>query len=174
MRLFVSLDPGEEVRAALSDYMDLLRRSGVRGRYVLPENLHITLAFIGEYRSPRRVMDALDSIEFCGFRGRISGTGAFRSVFWAGISSGGAAEELAELVRGALSAGGIPSAPGRFVPHITLIRRPQFPDGWTAPAPAPAGAVFRGIDLMSSELSHTGAAYRKIGTAELSREDQEG
>ena len=47
MRLFVALQPTAAFREALALLQDRLRAAGVTGRYLTPDNLHLTLAFIG-------------------------------------------------------------------------------------------------------------------------------
>ena len=52
MRLFIAITFTEDMLDALSEIQDDLRRSNVRGSYTPRENLHMTLAFIGEYDDP--------------------------------------------------------------------------------------------------------------------------
>ena len=49
MRLFVGLRPAAGFRDALSALQDRLRAAGVTARYLEPSDLHMTLAFIGEW-----------------------------------------------------------------------------------------------------------------------------
>ena len=49
MRLFIAIRLSDDMRRALLAAQDALRKRGVRGNYTKPENLHLTLAFIGEY-----------------------------------------------------------------------------------------------------------------------------
>ncbi len=48
MRLFIAVQLSEPMRGAISKVQDGLLRLGVRGSYTPRENLHLTLAFIGE------------------------------------------------------------------------------------------------------------------------------
>ena len=50
MRLFVAIRPSPAVRDVLLDVEAALRRQG-RGTFTRPENLHLTLAFLGEAES---------------------------------------------------------------------------------------------------------------------------
>ena len=61
MRLFVGLRPSEEFRAALSVLQSRLQSAGVAARYLDPSNLHLTLAFIGEW--PENVSAILPPVE---------------------------------------------------------------------------------------------------------------
>ena len=49
MRLFIGINPSDEIRKALVKAQNYLSRHGIAGTYLTPENLHMTLAFIGEY-----------------------------------------------------------------------------------------------------------------------------
>ena len=49
MRLFAGLRPPDAFRSALSLLQDRLRAAGVTGQYLDPSNLHMTLAFVGEW-----------------------------------------------------------------------------------------------------------------------------
>ena len=47
MRLFVALDLAEDVRGALRELISKLQPKSQGARWVPPENLHVTLKFIG-------------------------------------------------------------------------------------------------------------------------------
>ncbi|MCR4658330.1 MAG: hypothetical protein K5770_19185 [Lachnospiraceae bacterium] len=49
MRLFIAIQFGENILDALTDIQSDLKSRGVTGNYTRRENLHITLAFIGDY-----------------------------------------------------------------------------------------------------------------------------
>ena len=49
MRLFIGISPTDDVRRVLVKAQNYLQRHGITGSYLTPENLHMTLAFIGEY-----------------------------------------------------------------------------------------------------------------------------
>ena len=49
MRLFVGLRPSETFRRALSELQVELQDAGITAKYLNPSNLHMTLAFIGEW-----------------------------------------------------------------------------------------------------------------------------
>ena len=53
MRLFLAIQLSPAVREALLTAQDALRRQG-RGSFPPPENLHLTLAFLGEAEDPAR------------------------------------------------------------------------------------------------------------------------
>ena len=57
MRLFLAIQLSPAVREALLTAQDALRRQG-RGSFPPPENLHLTLAFLGEAEDPARARAA--------------------------------------------------------------------------------------------------------------------
>ena len=127
MRLFVGLEPTPDFRAALSEVQSRLRVAGVDGRYLSPSNLHMTLAFIGEW--PEKVTETLPGVTEP-FSITLSHLGVFTGakVLWAGIKPSQELNDLAARVRMRLDAVGIPYDRQSFNPHITLIRKPFLPD----------------------------------------------
>ena len=128
MRLFVGLRPSDEFRSALSLLQDRIRTAGVTGQFLDPSNLHMTLAFIGEW--PEDITEVLPAVEDP-FPLTLSHIGFFpeAKVLWAGVEKSAALERLASRVRHSLADGGIPFDPKRFNPHITLARKPSVPSG---------------------------------------------
>ena len=61
MRLFVAIRPAEKFLNSLSLLQDRLRRAGVGGRYIDEHNLHMTLAFIGEW--PENISELLHAVK---------------------------------------------------------------------------------------------------------------
>lgn len=142
MRLFVGLRPTDEFRSALSLLQDRLRAAGVTGQYLDPSNLHMTLAFIGEW--PEEVTEVLPEVEEP-FSLVLSHIGFFpeAKVLWAGVEKSVALERLAGRVRHGLADSGIPFDPKRFNPHITLARKPSVP----------AGVVVSEIEIPRAEMT---------------------
>ena len=61
MRLFIAIPLSEKMKQSVADTQGAFRFRGVRGNYTPEENLHVTLAFIGEYGDPNAVLDALET-----------------------------------------------------------------------------------------------------------------
>ena len=49
MRLFIAIKFSSEIEKVLTDLQDDLKTQGITGNYTNIQNLHLTLAFIGEY-----------------------------------------------------------------------------------------------------------------------------
>jgi 2'-5' RNA ligase len=131
MRLFVALDPSEGLRDALMDLQDGL---GL-GREVVPENLHLTLAFLGD--QPDSALELLHDMLGAVRAERVRLT--LRGVEMFGGQRPSAAVALVEKVPelGALQdkvgqavrMAGMELPRRRFKPHFTLMRLPRhLPD----------------------------------------------
>jgi len=164
MRLFVALQPSPAFREALAGLQERLRAAGVEGRYLAPANLHLTLAFIGEW--PGDVTACLPAVE-APFPITLSRIGVFprAKVLWAGVQPSAALDGLAARVRQRLRAAGIPFDPQEFNPHITLIRKPLLPDEALLSdiRPQPAVMTVDEVCLYRSERRESGMAYTVIG-----------
>lgn len=174
MRLFIAIQLNDEIRSALSSVQEQLIRRGVRGNYTSLENLHLTLAFIGEYPDPDAVLDALSAVSFFPFSLRLDGFGCFGDLWWVGLSQSEALNTTVRHLRRALSDAGIPFDRKRFSPHITLIRRAVPGGSGRIPSveiPAAEMTVNR-ISLMRSDRGKNGMIYTELGsiTADRSRE----
>ena len=64
MRLFLAAMPDDSFRLTLEQLQKELKDAGIKGRYTDPFNLHLTLAFIGEYGDPDHIMDVIEEIPF--------------------------------------------------------------------------------------------------------------
>ena len=68
MRLFIAIQFTPEIKKELTRFQNDLKRNGLTGRFVPVENLHLTLAFIGEYPNPDDVLDVLGQVPFTPFK----------------------------------------------------------------------------------------------------------
>lgn len=99
MRLFLAIQLSPAVREALLTAQDALRRQG-RGSFPPPENLHLTLAFLGEAEDPTRARAALSEVSCRPFSLAVGGPpGHFGDLLWAGVRADPALEELAVSLR---------------------------------------------------------------------------
>ena len=123
MRLFVAIQLTDEMRSSVTGTMHSLKRAGVKGSYVPTQNLHLTLAFIGETKEAEDVKTALQTVSVKPFRLSFSEMGTFGDLLWVGIKGNQGLNKLARDVRAALDEAVIPYDRKKFVPHITIIRR---------------------------------------------------
>ena len=165
MRLFVGLRPSDEFRTALSVLQSRLQTAGVAARYLDPSNLHMTLAFIGEWQE--NVSGFLPAV-IQPFSLMLSHIGLFpeAKVIWAGTETSEELNQLTERVRNRLREAGIPFDPKPFVPHITLGRKPAVPAGFNLSEIVIPKAVVTVNDvfLYRSDRGETGMIYSVIGS----------
>ena len=164
MRLFIAINLNNEMKDALLDLQGDMMQMGVRGNYTRPENLHLTLAFIGEYSDPDYVKEIVDQVEFEPSDVAFAGIGAFRNLWWAGIEKSDELVKLVRRLRRNLDEAGIPYDRKKFSPHITLIRRPdrQLEEVIGSLEVAKATMVVDHISLMRSDRGKQGMVYTEL------------
>lgn len=176
IRSFIAanLDPG--LKVALARVQDRLKATGADVGWVRPENLHLTLKFLGQVGEGRigAIGEAIAAAATgCGPVHLVfQGLGAFprpreARVVWIGLSHG--SEALAALqarIEAALESLGFAREARPFTAHLTLgrvrgpARREQLARAITeAPAEALGEMVLDRIELMQSNLSAGGARY---------------
>lgn len=166
MRLFVSVPLTDEVKKCVLYHRNMLKAESPKGRYPHSDNYHITLAFIGEYDNPDRVLEALGKVRQMPFNVKAGGIGKFGRTYFVRVSSEtGALESLAEKVRGELKLAGIPLDKNSFKAHITVGRDVECHR---------APTVFRkadmtvcGFSLMRSDVINGKRIYRSVGDIRL-------
>lgn len=168
IRLFVGLAVPETLRTRLTALC-----GGVPGaRWVRPENLHITLRFIGDIDEglAEDVDAALSRITAPSFTLEVSGVGQFgrdikTRALWAGIAPNASLNHLQAKVEAAVTGAGLPAETRKFKPHITLGRLKNPPPDRVGQFIIDHAGLRAGIfpvdrfTLFSSFLSSSGAIY---------------
>ncbi len=164
MRLFIAIRLSDTVKDSLIQMQNALYDRGVRGNYTPEENLHLTLAFIGEYPDAQPVLDALSSVTFRPFELSLEGMGRFGDLWWAGMRESAPLQAAVRRIRRALAESGIPFDKKRFRAHITLIRKAS--GDLPGLSPSPASMTVDTISLMRSDRGRNGMIYTELGTVE--------
>ena len=159
MRLFVAIRLPEPMKDALIRAQNDMYDRGVRGSFTPRENLHLTLAFIGEYPDVESALEALPAFE--PFSLALEGLGCFGDLWWAGLRPSPPLEAVVRRLRRALAGSGIPFDRKRFSPHITLIRRAT--GALPGIAPEPVSMTVEAISLMRSDRGRNGMLYTEVG-----------
>ncbi len=140
MRTFIAVDVTKEVREATRVITEKLMRRGFRGNWVRPENVHLTLFFLGEMEKPdveymaKHLCDRVRG--FPSFSFVIKDLGFFRKgrgprVIWLGVERNVALEKLyEELGTELMKHHFVQEIDRRFIPHITIARIKQYPQMW--------------------------------------------
>ena len=153
MRLFAALPLGEEGVRDLSAYRRDLEKLGVRGNFTRPENLHITLAFLGELPEWESAAEALDTVEAEPGLLLLDRLDTFGKGGILGLcpTEDAPVRALAAKAERALREAGFALEKRRFRAHVTLCRELTAPAGTELPPP-PAVAV--PVEEMVLYLSH--------------------
>lgn len=128
MRVFIAIRFTQAFKEPIFEAQDALRDNGVRGNFTLPENLHLTLAFIGETDRVDDIKAAVKEVVFEPFEIKTGRLGCFNGrskVIWLGIDGEKMLKAITAELRKNLDIRGIDYAKGRFQPHITLVRQPS-------------------------------------------------
>ena len=168
MRLFVAVDLPEDLRDRLAH----LQQGLPAARWVPPDNMHLTLRFIGEVdgHQARDIDAALAQVRAERFALTLSGVDSFGSgakprSLWAGAQPNPALDRLQSKVEKAVRSAGLPPEGRKFKPHVTLARFKGNPRERLF-SYLSRNALFRGapftVDefvLYSSFLAQQGAIY---------------
>jgi len=166
-RLFFALWPDAATRACLSALLEALPKEG--GRDVRTENLHLTLAFLGECEeSLLPCLDEVgDALEGRPFEMQFDEIGHFNRarVLWLGVSQ--PPEPLLALQAGLASQlasrCGLPRDERPFAPHLTLRRDARHAVPWPRDI-APIVWKVDGVVLVESVSGPHGVHYEPIRT----------
>lgn len=161
MRLFIAITFPDQMMEALKNIQQQMRRQGVRGSFTPEENLHLTLAFIGEYPDPDPVLDVIHSLPVKPFKLSLDGVGNFGSLWWAGLEKSEPLDACVKSLRHSLADAGIPFDRKKFSPHITLIRKADyiFPPQIQVPK---AAMTVEHVCLYRSDRGRHGMIYTEI------------
>ena len=177
MRLFIAVNFDDNVKQQIISLQEQLRARSVRGNFSRPENLHVTLAFLGETPEEKlpALLNIIDSVQTPPFEIIFDHTGCFRRVsrhhsragelWWLGVQphTAGFAELTAiqkQLVH-SLEAEHFYVDKKPFNAHITLAREIISHSPIILNCP-PIPVKVEHISLMKSEHIHGVLTYTEI------------
>lgn len=138
MRAFIAIELPEEIRSALAALQEKLKASGADVKWVEPQNIHLTLKFLGDIDDELREKIGAALCEVAAsnqpFQAAVGLCGAFPNmdyprVIWVGISEGDTqTKKIARELEDKLSKLGIAKEERAFACHIT-IGRVRSPSG---------------------------------------------
>jgi 2'-5' RNA ligase len=188
LRTFIAVDLGKAIRDRCVALQEVLARAGTDVKWVEPENVHVSLLFLGEVED-RDVANLCRAVaEVCAAHGpfamHVETAGCFPNprrprVLWVGVGEG-AAELVAlhdALETPLLELGCYRREERRYKPHITLGRvRGDRPASALATALLKQASWHGGVTqvqevrVLSSELTPQGPIYTVLSRAPLSRQ----
>jgi 2'-5' RNA ligase len=171
LRLFVGLKLPETARTELS-----IIASGLPGaRWVAPQNLHLTLRFIGDVDEglAEDIDGKLAGVAAPDFEVTLGAVDCFHTrgrvrMVWAGVSAGPQLTALQAKIESAAVRAGLDPEGRKFKPHVTLARMKNAPLVSVRPYLEAHGG-FRGsrfrvseFTLFRSHLGRSGADYESL------------
>jgi len=181
VRLFAAVELPGPVRLGLGRRVERARSRFPSASWVKPENLHATLAYVGEAGEAEVAAARAALLPACAAQAPIAaatgGAGAFPErgpvrVIWIALEPAAALSELAAVARGALATAGVRFDERPFQAHVTIARaRSPWPASWRdglAPLAAdPAAFAIAEVVLLDSELAPGGSIYRRVAVFPL-------
>jgi RNA 2',3'-cyclic 3'-phosphodiesterase len=177
VRLFVALEIPASVREALAGLISEMRAIAPKVKWVRPENLHVTLKFIGHI-APEKLDAINDSLATVRSGAVVTidfrGLGFFPNekrarVLWAGVEASANLATLAGDVNRALITVGFAAETRDFKPHLTLARfdPPGMPPALSKVVECNATRAFGALrsgtfHVIQSKLKPTGAEYTTL------------
>lgn len=177
IRCFIAAEVPEAVKKSLGEIILTLRKSGADVKWVAPQNIHITLKFLGsideELIGPIKEALSRKVARYAPFHIRIYDIGCFPDerrprVVWVGVEDPGELQSLYKDIDAEMAGFGFPVETRPFSPHLTIgrvrsnkrvtemlrlfeeFRSVSFDVG------------IEGISLMKSELKPAGAEYQSL------------
>ena len=173
MRLFIAVNFNSGTRTKLLALRDELRENSTAGNFSLPENMHLTLVFLGECDKEQvsSAKNVINKLQAPAFEVVIDRIGRFKrdggDVWWAGVRENKALSNLQRELAGKLAEAGFALENRRYSPHITLGRRVE-----TEMRPREIGhfgETANSIELMKSERINGKLTYTAIGRSSHTR-----
>jgi len=184
MRIFIAVEPPGRLREEIGRLTARYFESRLPGfRWVKPENIHLTLRFLGEI-DPAGLDGLTQAVCSAAARSTpfelaVESLGFFGSkqkprVVWLGLGASPQLSALASEVEGAVAKAGFGRADKPFRAHLTLARTKRSPAGapdWEGirsilPSSWPEWKVRR-VEIIKSTLTPSGPVYQTLARCPL-------
>lgn len=183
LRCFIAIELPQDIKEGIAGKTKRLRAAEADVRWVSPENLHLTLKFLGNTPEDllEDVREKLSAVagRHPAFSFGLSGAGAFPDtgrprVVWIGVRDSGELAGLQGDVDAAMAELGFEAEQRAYSPHLTLGRvksprgRIALKEELSRIEDIDFGMVeVREVALMRSQLRPTGASYSRLFAAPL-------
>jgi 2'-5' RNA ligase len=171
MRLFIAINFSDEVKNQLLKIQEQLKSQSSRGNFTRSENLHLTLAFLGETPETQleKLYDILEGIQSPAFAIPFNRTGCFthskKELWWIGATKDSSGLPLLRAVHEQLLSRllekGFSADTRPFNAHITMGREIKHTKPILLDCPEITVQADR-ISLMQSEHLKTGLTYTEL------------
>lgn len=131
MRVFIGIKLSDDVHEKIGKFLKPFQRIASPVRWVKPENVHITLKFIGDMTQDRcqTMIEKLPGLDYPPgpFDLTLAGCGKFgrdrtMNIFWIGMDRSEPLHHLYDTIENALAPLGIAKETRPFKPHLTVAR----------------------------------------------------
>lgn len=163
MRLFAAINFDNNFKDGLIDIREQLRNKSVSGNFTFDENLHLTLAFIGETNNVQGAKNAVDMAfsNYKSFKITTDKIGKFSDLWWIGLKESKPLSSAAEKIQHELIVSGFNIEKRKFKPHITIARQVILKEKIFITPPRLSADVTR-ISLMQSSRISGKLCYTEI------------
>ncbi len=187
MRSFIAIELPEKIKSALSELQQELKKCGTDIRWIKPENIHLTLKFLGNI--DEKDIDTIVKIiegtcsRYSVFELHISGVGVFPNVkssrvLWVGVKGNEVFTGLQQEIESGMASLGFQRENRKFIPHLTLgrFKSSQGKGALLDKIQLHENTIFglidvKSVSLIRSDLSQAGARYSRIVEILLGRSD---
>ena len=174
MRTFIAVNLPDEIKKNVAEATASLKKIDSGIKWVEPQNLHLTLKFLGwvEDRRLPEVMEITDKVGLPSFKLKLAGVGSFPEgksplVLWVDIIEGAAElKAIASRLEKDYSSAGFRAEEREFSPHLTIgrIKDERGIDQVIEEMQKLAGVSFgecvvSSLEIMKSTLSPKGPTY---------------
>ncbi|MDO8281708.1 MAG: RNA 2',3'-cyclic phosphodiesterase [Thermodesulfovibrionia bacterium] len=183
LRCFIAIELPEEIKESLAETQRELQKYGADIRWVRPENIHLTLKFLGDTAEDhiKKISENLSGVckGFKVFNLEMTGLGVFPGtmspkVLWAGLIGSNNIIDLQKEIESSMAEIGFKPENRVFSPHLTIgrFRSPENKDALLE-AVTSEKVKNQGIFevktavLIKSSLTNSGSVYTKISEALL-------
>lgn len=186
VRCFIAIEIPEMIKRDIGELIEFLRKYNVDVKWVIHENIHITLKFLGNTSETLlpRIYESLSHmvLSYKTFCIKISGIGVFPNrkyprVIWTGIEDTEILKRLQKDIEDSMTMLGFKREDKEFHPHLTLGRvksqkgMPHLMNELDNIKGKDFGVInVKSIKLMQSKLKQQGAEYSCLYEIPFGRE----
>lgn len=182
MRTFIAVNLPDEIKKKVAEVTASLKKIDSGIKWVEPQNLHLTLKFLGWVEDKRlpEVVEITGKVSSPSFKLKLAGMGSFPEgksprVLWVDIIEGAAElKALADHLEEDFSAAGFRAEKREFSPHLTIgrIKDKRGIDQVIEEMQKLAGVSFgecvvSSLEIMKSTLSRKGPTYEVYKSTSL-------